>query len=271
MIGLIILTVIVVYIVVSSSIVKYICRKTENQKIRLLAVAIEILFPFWDMIIHYPVYWLLANMVPTVERYKPYEKVDGFYEKFIPNGNIVFNMFLHDTFNKKYSLYYANNNNFNKKHHRWETKYYKAFWLNDSTSPACFPPKPSTVMDKYIELINKNWCVAVEEINESQMTKYWKLNEKIVFHVPIFYFNIYIVDFFVSDRHTDEPFFRLRDIFVDKSWMTAINVVSGRKTVRSGTGFTYVSDGDKFNFPDYNIIKILDSKELPILTSHRQK
>jgi hypothetical protein len=94
------------------------------------------------------------------------------------------------------------------------------------------------------------------------MTKYWELSTKIVAHIPILYFNVYIVDFFVSDRNSGEHFFRLRDIYVDRSWMTALNIVSGNKAIKSGTGYTYTSNGKHFTFPDYNIIKLLDSENL---------
>jgi hypothetical protein len=263
MMGLIILAVIAIYAFLASSIVRYVYTKTGNNKKRYLVIAIAILLPFWDMILHYPVYWILSSTVPEVERYKPYEKVEGFYEDYIPGGNVAYNMFLHKTFENKYSIYFEEDDKYNKKERRWDKKYYKAFWLNNSNSPTCFPLQPSTVEGKYIELINNNWCISVEEIDESQMTKYWELNTKEVFHLPIFYLNIYIVDFFVSDRHTGEPFLRYRDVFVDRSWLTAINFVSGRKSVKSGTKFTYGSSGGGFHFPDYNIIKILDSKELP--------
>ena len=96
------------------------------------------------------------------------------------------------------------------------------------------------------------------------MTKYWGLGAQKVRHIPILYLNVYVVDFFVTDRHTGKNIFRLRDVFVDESWLTALNVVSGRKSARSGTEYTSGS-GYGFRFPDYKILKILDSKELPDL------
>jgi len=219
---------------------------------KIYIVIIVIILPFWDMIINEPIYKLLRSTVPEIERYKPYKKVEGFYEDFIPSGNIAFNMFLHNTFEKKYSIYFDK-----------QGEYYKAFWLNNSKSPTCFPPQPSTVEEEYIEYINKNWCISVIQIDKSEMTKYWKLTKKEVFHFPILYLNIYVVDFFVSDRNTGDPFFRLRDVYVDKSWLTALNLKDGKKGIRSGTKYTYSTKDRNFNFPDYKIIKLLDSKSLP--------
>lgn len=266
MIGLSILLAIIIYAFLSVSIVRYVKKKTESRTKRFGTLIFVILLPFWDMIFHHPIYWLLSSTVPEIERYQPYKKVEGFYEDFIPQGNVVYNMFLHKTFENQYTLYFEKTGEYNKQKGVREKLYYKAYWLNNSESPKCFVPMPSSVEEKYIEFLDKNWCVAVENINQNEMTNYWQLTKKKVFSFPILYLNIQVVDFFVSDRNTGVHFFRLRDIYVDKSWMTAINVVTGKKGVRSGTEFTYASSGGRyFNFPDYKIIKLLDSKELPEL------
>lgn len=266
MIGLSILLAIIIYVSLAVMIVRYVKKKTESKIKRYGTMALVILLPFWDMILHYPVYWLLSSTVPEIERYQPYKKIEGFYEDFIPQGNIAYNMFLHKAFENQYTLYFEKTGEYNKQKGEREKLYYKAYWLNNSDSPNCFSPKPSTVEEKYIEFLENNWCIAVESINENEMTNYWKLTKKKAFSFPIFYLNVQVVDFFVSDRTTGAHFFRLRDVYVDKSWMTAINVVTGNKTVRSGTKFTYASSGGKhFNFPDHKIIKLLDSKEIPEL------
>lgn len=266
MIGLIILSIIGVYIALAISIVKIVYSKTESKKVRYSTIAVAIFLPFWDMLLHYPVYWILSNTVPEIERYQPYEKVEGFYEDYIPRGNIAFNMFLHNTFENNLSIYYDKRGDYNKEKKAYEKFYYKATWLNDSSSPTCFPPQPSTVEDDYINLIKNNWCISVKQIEESEMTRYWKVSRRKTFYFPLLYMNIYVVDFFVSDRLTGKKFFRLRDVYVDRSWLTAVNIVSGNKSTRSGTKYTYARSGNSgkyFEFPDYNIIKILDSKELP--------
>lgn len=105
MVGLILLSVIGIYIALAVLIVKVIYKKTDIKKIRYSAIALAIFLPFWDMLLHYPVYWILSNTVPEIERYQPYEKVEGFYEDYIPSGNIAFNMFLHNTFENNLSIY----------------------------------------------------------------------------------------------------------------------------------------------------------------------
>ena len=263
--GIIILPVVIIYLLLSVSITIFALKKIKNKIIKYTVISLVFLLPFWDMIIHTPVYCILSSTVPEITRYQPYKKVEGFYEDFIPRGNIAYNMFFHDTFEKKYSLYFDKTGKYNKKKKSREKLYYKAFWLNDSTSPTCFKPQPSTVEAKYLEYIKNNWCISVEQIEKNEMTRYWKLTQKKVFHFPLAYMNIYVVDFYVSDRFTDERIIKFRDVFVDKSWMTAINGVSGKKRIRSGTKYTHASGGNRFIFPDYNIIKILDSEELPQL------
>lgn len=262
MIGIIILVVIIIFISISVALVKSIFKITESKVKRFAIIAFLAILPFWDMILHYPVYSYLSSHYIEIERYQPYKKVEGFYEDFIPNGDVAFNMLLHKTFENKYSIYfekYAKNTGGKGKREKLP---YKASWLNDSSSPTCFPPQSGTAKNRYIKYINNNWCISVEQIDKNEMTKYWKLSTKVVFHLPILYMNIYVVDFFISDRNTGEHFFRLRDIYVDKSWMTAINGVSAKKSIKSGTGYTYTGNGKHFTFPDYKIIKLLDSENL---------
>lgn len=263
MISLIILTVIIIYIYISISLVKFVCRRTRCRTKRYTAITLIAILPFLDMILHYPVYWVLSSTVPEIERYQPYKKVEGFFVDFIPNDNVAFVMFLHETLKKKYSIYFEKTGDFIIKNGHREKLYFKAYWINDSNSTACIQPVPSTVKDEYIELIKNNWCIAVDQIEKHEVTRYWKLTTKKIFSLSILHFSISVVDFIVSDRHTDEKIFRLRDFYVDKSWMTVVNIVNGVRERRSGTPYTYTQDGKHFEFPDYKIIKILDSEELP--------
>ena len=266
---------IVLYIAFAIIIIKIIFASTKRKKIRYSAIVIAIIFPFWDTILNNPIYKILSDNIPEIERYQPYEKIKGFYVDFVPQGNIAYSMFSHNTFENNYSIYYHKLENRNKEKIAYKKFYYKATWLNNSSSPTCFPPQPSSVEDDYINLIKNNWCISVKEIEESEMTKYWKVDNKIVFHIPLLNMNIYIVDFFVSDRHTGKNFFRLRDVFVDQSWLSSLNIVSGTKYIRSGTKYTHArythyKEGKYFEFPDHNIIKILDSKELPDIRSNEE-
>ena len=110
--------------------------------------------------------------------------------------------------------------------------------------------------------MKNNWCIAVEQTQENKIVNYWKLEKNIVFHIPILYMNIYIVDFIVSDQLTNERMFKLRDVFVDKGWITGLNFISG-EGIRSGTNYTralkHYNGKPIFEFPAEQIIKILDS------------
>jgi hypothetical protein len=263
MVGLIVVSVIIVYVLLSKFIVTKVLQRYGLKKANI-ALVIMILIPMWDTILYYPIYWILSNTIPKIERFQSPQKIEGFYKGYMPDDMIIFNMYLYDTFDNNYSIYFDKNDKYDKTTKTRTKKYYKAHWLNDSKSSLCVPPLAGSMRAKYQKELENNWCVAVEEIKQDDMTQYWKLEQKIIAHIPILYMNIYIVDFYVSSRNNEERFFRLRDVFVDKSWLTAVNIVSGEKATSSGTDFTRLFKGSTKNHFELNedsIVKILTSKQ----------
>lgn len=263
MVGLIVVGVIIGYVLLSKFIVTKVLQEYGLKKANI-ALAIMILIPTWDAILYYPTYWILSNTIPKIERFQSPQKIEGFYKRYMPDDMIIFNMYLYDTFDNNYSIYFDKNDKYDKTTKTRTKKYYKAHWLNDSKSSLCVLSLAGSMREKYQKKLENNWCVAVEEIKQEDMTQYWKLEQKIVAHIPILYMNIYIVDFYVSSRNNEERFFRLRDVFVDKSWLTAVNISNGYKTTSSGTDFTRLfkdSKGMYFEFNQDSIVKILTSKQ----------
>lgn len=254
MIGLLFLTTISAYIVITVLFVKYVYRSTENRTVRYCGIA-AVLFPFWDIVIYPIALSILSAVFVEIDRLEPYEKVEGFYIKYVPEDRIVYSMFRYDTFDKKYSIYYGGRND----------NYRKASWIKDSKSPSCYPLNRSVVKEEYLEKINDGWCIQVKSIDKEEVTRYWKLTEEVVFHLPILHVDAYVVDFFISDRHTGKAIIRLRDVFVEQSWFTALNVVSGRKSVSSGTEYTFATSEPDFFMYENKIIDLLDAEKLPDL------
>lgn len=263
MIGIMVVGVIVGYIFLAKFIVTKVLQLYGLKKANI-ALVIMILIPTWDAILYYPSYWILSSTIPKIERFQSPQKIEGFYQNHIPNDNIVFTMYQYETFDNNYSIYFDKNVKYDKATKAWTTKYYKAYWLNDSKSLLCAPSLPSTVQKKYQKDLENNWCVAVEEIRKEDTTQYWNLEQNVIVHIPILYMNIYVVDFYISSRYNEEKLFRLRDVFVDKSWLTAANISNGKKTASSGTDFTHLfkdSRGIYFEFNQDSIVKILTSKQ----------
>ena len=263
MIGLMFIGIIAGYVLLSKFIVTKVLQFYGLKKANI-ALAIMILIPTWDAILYYPSYWILSSTIPKIERFQSPQKIEGFYQSYMPDDMIVFKMYLYDTFDNNYSIYFDKNVKYDKTTKTRTKKYYKAYWLNDSKSLLCAPSLPSTVQKKYQKDLENNWCVAVEEIRKEDTTQYWKLEQKIIAHIPILYMNIYVVDFYIVNRQNEDNFFRLRDVFVDKSWITAVNIVSEGKTTSSGTSFTRLfkdSKGMYFELNQESIIKILTSTQ----------
>lgn len=264
MVGLIVIGSIIGYILLAKFIVKKVYEETQSLKKKYIALAIVTLIPTWDTILYYPTYWILSSNIPEIERFQSPQKIEGFYQSYMPDDMIIFEMYLYDTFDNNYSIYFDKSDKYDKTTKTRTKKYYKAHWLNDSKSSLCVPPLARSMREKYQKELENNWCIAVEEIKQDDMTQYWKLEQKIVAYIPILYMNIYIVDFYVSSRNNEERFFRLRDVFVDKSWLTAVNIVSGEKATSSGTDFTRLFKGstkNHFELNENSIVKILTSKQ----------
>lgn len=157
MAGLLILAVIGVYVFLSKFIIKKVYEKTQNVKMKYIALAVMVLIPTWDIVLGYPIYAYLCLTKAGVHIYKAIDNVEGFYV-----GEL-------DT-NYPYPPYKG----YRYKDYKDEksSKYYRNYWIDNNTSGLCIPIGKYIYGD-YAKAFNQGRCIAREEIHESEIS-HWE-------------------------------------------------------------------------------------------------
>lgn len=248
MAGLLILVVIGFYVFLSKFIVKKVYEKTQSVKMKYIALAVMVLIPTWDIVLGYPIYAYLCLTKAGVHIYKTIDNVEGFYvgekdaeyEPYKPYKGY------------KYIEYQE------VKHRKPTGKYYRSYWVNfwEDTNAAknCVPPRYE--YDDYAKAIKRGQCIVKEEIMEKEVTGLWIVSKKNIQHYSILYLNISSIAIEVIDPRTKEKYFTAKDYIVDRSWITAVNMVTGNKNRQDCIGIANNQDNHVNTFFIINELKL---------------
>lgn len=253
MIGLLVLAILAAYIILSIAVISVVYKKTKNIKKMFIALAIMILIPTWDVIIGYPIYKFLCATQAGVKMYKTVDNVEGFYV-----GEKEQRHEPHEPYDGyKYLDYKEIINN------KPTGKYYRSYWIDSNTSEECVPIGDDAWTNNgelYSKHFKQGKCIVKEEIAESEVSELWSLKKE-VDHYMFFYLNIYRVEFTIENRKNHEKYFTVTDYFVDKSWMTALNIVSGNKHKQNCFEKSIYSTSSGFKISDSFILETLKPKK----------
>jgi hypothetical protein len=231
MIGLSILAILFGYILLSKFIINKTYEKFGTKKAKYIATAIMILIPTWDVILGFPVYAYLCVTQAGVHIYKTIEDVEGFYigERSIGSEPIE------PYEGYKYIDYQEVKNN------KLTGKYYRSYWVDyfkdrEMANMCVYPSYPKSLHHPYTKAFNSGKCIVKEEIDESEVSGLWKVSKKVIDNYSILYLKITSISIEVRNPKTKEKLLIAKNYMVDNSWITGMNISSGKKSRMSCNG-----------------------------------
>lgn len=248
--GLILLIVIIGYVFLARFIVKKVYEQTEKKLVKNVALAIFVLIPTWDVMLGYPIYTYLCIFESGAKIYKTVDNIDGFYmgEDYSTYSNMP-------------PLPYEGYNfiEYKKKKNQKSKNYYRVSWVDANNTNECI--QIGNASSEYnLNLYKQGKCIVEKEIAESEVSELWSLKKE-VDHYMFFYLNIYRVHFVIENRKNHKKYFTVTDYFVDKSWMTALNIVSGNKHKQNCFEKNIYSTSSGFEISDKFILETLKTKK----------
>ena len=241
MIGLLFFVALFGYILLAKFIINRAYKIYKTQKAKNIALVIMILIPTWDVILGFPIYAYLCMFESGTKIYKTVDKVEGFYvgKKSLSNEPI-------EPY-KGYKFIEYKSMNFSRTTEKYYRSYWAEYWYDKKIAGMCvYPLYPNNAEHSYTKVFNKGKCIVKEEIAESEVTNLWKISKKVIKDYSILYLDITSIEIEVIDQRTKKKYFTATNYIVDKSWVTGMNISSG-KTGRKSCNKLYKYYGDDIN------------------------
>ncbi len=160
MAGLAFLFIIFLYVFIGRTILDKVQKKYKTEKSSLITLIVIILIPTWDVILGFPIYASLCLFQSGPKIYKTVDNVEGYYIGEV--SKYSYHRLLNEK-DYKYIDYKLKSNG----------KYYRSHWLNDNISELCIQPDhPYNSPQTYSTKFRNGQCVAVEQISESDVSKW---------------------------------------------------------------------------------------------------
>lgn len=154
----------VLYIMIAIKVTSHVMNKTDKTKYAVITALLFFLFPTWDVIIGYPIYWYLCQHEAGIKIYKTVDNVEGFY---VGEQTSVLPI---EPYKGYQYIYYKDAK---------DGKYYRNRWLDNNTSDLCVPVGIYRY-SPYAEAFAKGECIAKQEIQESEVSR-WEVTDKRIY------------------------------------------------------------------------------------------
>lgn len=208
MLGLMILGGLIFYIVIAVKVTSYVMNKTDKTKYAVITALIFFLFPTWDIIVGYPIFWYLCKHEAGIKIYKTVDNVEGFYigEK-----------------TKNYEPYQPYDGYGHIDYKEQESgKYYRSYWIENNSSEMCILPRhPEWEMDEYTQAYRSGKCIVKQELKENEVSR-WEEGDNVNGYITIipFYINKWTAR--IMDRHTGKPLAELVSYSFGQGWVISL-------------------------------------------------
>lgn len=226
MLGLMIIGGLVLYIMIAIKVTSYVMNKTDKTEYAVMTALIFFLIPTWDLILGYPIYWYLCKHEAGIKIYKSVDNVEGFYVGK-QDGTLPV---------EPYQDY-----RFIDYHDKEDGKYYRNSWLDSNTSDLCVPVGIYRYSN-YAEAFAKGKCIAKEEIQESEVSR-WEvayITDKKINIIPILALHKRI-EIEIINRNNGKVIAEAIDCNFGQGWIIGLlssNVI-GNRSWESCMGYDY--------------------------------
>ncbi len=246
MTGLALIFIVFIYLFVSRIILDKVQKKYKTEKASSIALAIIILIPTWDVILGFPIYVSYCLFQSGSKIHKTVDNVKGYYIGEISEHSNSHLLFEEDYKYKDYKL-------------KLNGKYYRNYWIDNNVSELCMQPNYSkSSRGLYATKFRNGQCIAVEEINVENVSKWEVVREKKNTYIPIIRVS-YGSNKIIRERKTEEILGERNSIRWCGGWVnSSLGLIVGRSY---GCGAS-ASCGRISSKKDDITLKVLKVKEL---------
>lgn len=171
--GILILFIVAFYLYIGFIVLDKVQKKYQTEKTSYITLALIILIPTWDLILGFPAYASLCLFHSGSKIYKTVDDVEGYYIGEV--DKVTYNYLLSEK-DYKYKDFKLKS----------DGKYYRTYWINNNYSKLCIKPDQlNNPRHAYTSKFNNGQCIAIEQINENDVSKWEVLNIGESNYIPI--------------------------------------------------------------------------------------